>query len=390
MVGLLRRCIPMLSGLAALALLAAPAAACPFCSMQGQTLTGEVGGADLVLYGSLANANQDKETTDLVIDTVVKKHEWLKDQKTVKLPKYLPMDAGNEYKYLVFCYVVKKEQIDPYRGIALKANSDIVKYLTGLTDVKDKPVGERLKFFFNFLDNADTEIANDAFKEFANADYKDYRDMAKGLPPDKIAGWLADDKTPGFRFGLYGSLLGHCGKDEHAAVLRDLLENPKRRLSSGVDGVLAGYILLRPKEGWTYARGLMADPKQDFLMRYAALRTARFFWAYRPDVVDKKDLAQGAALLLDQKDIVDLAVDDLRKWEQWDLTDRVSAIQGTDAYKELPVVRRSVLKYMLACQGSKNAGSNAAGVASAYVEAQRKANGPAVAEAEELLKLDGK
>jgi hypothetical protein len=374
---------------AMLAACAAPAAACPFCSMQGQTLTGEVAGADLVLYGSLANANQDKETTDLVIDAVIKKHEWLKDQKRVTLPKYLPPDATSDYKYLVFCYVVKNTQLDPYRGIALKANSDIVKYLTGLTEVKDKPVGERLKFFFNYLDNADTEIANDAFKEFANADYKDYKDMAKGLPPDKVAGWLTDDKTPGFRYGLYGSLLGHCGKaDKHAAVLRDLLENPKRRLSSGVDGVLAGYILLRPKEGWAYAKGLMNDPKQDFLLRYAALRTARFFWTYRPDVVDKKELAQGAALLVSQKDIVDLAVDDLRKWEQWDMTDRVLAIQGAEAYKELPVVRRAVLKFMLACQLAKDSGANAA-AAGAYVEAQRKANGAAVAEAEELLKLDG-
>ena len=388
MVGPLRRRLPLLAPLAALAAFAAPAAACPFCSMQGQTLTGEVAGADMVLYGSLANANQDKETTDLVIDAVVKKHPWLKDQKRVTLPKYLGPDATSDYKFLVFCYVVKNSQIDPYRGIALKANSDIVKYLAGLTEVKDKPVGERLKFFFNYLDNADTEISNDAFKEFANADYKDYKDMAKGLPPDKIAGWLNDQSTAGYRFGLYGSLLGHCGKDEHAKVLRDLLENPKRRLSSGVDGVLAGYILLRPKEGWEYAKGLMADPKQDFLLRYAALRTARFFWTYRPDVVDKKELAQGAASLLSQKDIVDLAVDDLRKWEQWDVTDRVLALQGTEAYKELPVVRRAVLKYMLACQGAKDAGANAA-AAGAYVEAQRKANGQAVAEAEELLKLDG-
>jgi hypothetical protein len=391
MVGPLRRRLPLLPALAALAalpVLAAPTAACPFCSMQGQTLTGEVAGADLVLYGSLANPNMDKDTTDLVIDTVVKSHPWLKkDQKVVKLPKYLPPPDG-DYKFLVFCYVIKNERIDPYRGLGLKSGNDVVKYLTGLADVKDKPVGERLKFFFNYLDNSDTEVANDAFKEFANADYKDYKDMAKGLPPEKIAGWLTKDETPSFRFGLYGSLLGHCGKDEDAKVLRDLLENPKRRLSSGVDGVLAGYILLRPKEGWAYARGLMADPKRDFLMRYAALRTTRFFWTYRPDVIDKKELSEGAALLLTQKDIVDLAIDDLRKWEQWDMTDRVSAVQESEAYKELPVVRRAVLKFMLACQGGNGAGANAATAAS-YVEAQRKKNGQAVAEAEELLKLDG-
>ena len=94
--------------------------------------------------------------------------------------------------------------------------------------MKDKKPGERLKFFFNYLDNADPEICMDAFKEFANADYKDYRDMAKDLPADKLAGWLRDPNTPGFRVGLYGSLLGHCGKDEHAKLLRSLARRPRR------------------------------------------------------------------------------------------------------------------------------------------------------------------
>ena len=34
----------------------------------------------------------------------------------------------------------------------------------------------------NFLDSSDLEVSNDSYKEFANADYKDYRDMARGLP----------------------------------------------------------------------------------------------------------------------------------------------------------------------------------------------------------------
>ena len=53
-----------------------------------------------------------------------------------------------------------------------------------------------------------------------------------------------------------------------------------------------------------------------------------------------------------------------------------------------PVVRRAVLKFMIACQGGKGAGANST-AAAGYVEAQRKQNGQAVAEAEELLKLDG-
>jgi hypothetical protein len=347
--------------------------------MQGQTLAGEVAGADMVLYGTLTNADAKDETTDLNIDAVVKTHDFVKDKKTVTLPKYVPPDATGQYKFLVFCYVFKGK-LDPYRGMAMKPDSDIVKYLNGVQGLKDKKAGERLKFFFNYLDNADPEIAMDSFKEFANADYKDYRDMAKTLPAEKIAGWLKDPNTPGFRIGLYGSLLGHCGKPEHAKLLRSLLEDNDRKLSTGVDGVLAGYAMIDPKEGWGYTRGLMGDPSKEFLMRYAALRAARFFHDFRPDLVDKKDLADGVAQLLNQKDIADLAVEDLRKWDCKDMTDRILQLQDTEAYKTVPIVRRSVLRFALSFPDVP--------AAAAFVAEQRTKDPKGVSDVEEILKLE--
>ena len=317
------------SALLLLAAASAPAPACPFCSMQGQTLGGEVAGADMVLFGSLTNANDAAQTTDLVLDAVVKKNAVLDDlaktvggKKELTLPKYLPPEVAGQNKFLVFCNVFKKE-IDPYRGMAVPPGSDMVEYLRTVQDLKDKKPGERLTFFFKYLDNSDPEIAMDAFKEFANAPYGDYQQMAKGLPADKVAGWLRDPSTPGYRIGLYGSLLGHCGKDDDAKLLRSLVEDPTRKLSSGLDGVLAGYIMIDPKGGWEYTRGLMADPGKEFLLRYAALRTVRFLHAYRPELVKPDELVKGIVPLLKQNDISDLAIEDLRKWSCADMTDRV-------------------------------------------------------------------
>lgn len=85
------------------------------------------------------------------------------------------------------------------------------------------------------------------------------------------------------------------------------------------------------------------------------------------------------AVLLDQSDIADLAIDDLRKRECWDLADRVLALQKSKAY-EIPIVRRAVLRYALSCKGNKSA--------QAYVGEQRKNDPQMVADAEELLKLE--
>lgn len=375
MIGLVRRCLLALLALS----VAAPLWACPFCTMQGQTLTGEVAQASLVLYGTLANAKEEGEgSTDLVIDSVVKDNEILGKRKVITLSRYVPPAAEAKYKYLVFCDVFKGK-IDPYRGVAVKADSDMPKYLKGAMAVKDKKPNDRLRFFFDYLDSPDVEISNDAYKEFGNADYKDYRDMAGTLPADKVASWLRDKNTPGFRLGLYASMLGHCGKPEHADLLKALLEDPDKPATSGVDGILAGYVMLKPKEGWQYIRRILADPKKEFMLRYAALRAARFFWDSRPDVVTKKDLVEAAALLLDQSDIADLAVEDLRKWERWDMTDKVLGLRKSPAF-EVPIIRRSVLRFALSSKGNDEAAK--------YVEEQRKKDAQAVSDAEELLKLE--
>jgi hypothetical protein len=357
--------------------------ACPFCNMQGQTLTTEIGQASMVLYGTLENAKPDANagfnegTTDLAIEIVVKDHEVRAAKKVITLNRYVPPIGDAKYKFLVFCDVFKGK-VDPYRGMAVKADSDIAKYLGGALKVKDKDIAARLHYFFDYLDDADIEVSNDAYKEFANADYKDYRDMAKTLSADKIAGWLKDPNTPDFRYGLYASMLGHCGKNEHADLLRSLLDNPQKRVTSGVDGILAGYIMLEPKEGFAYLSSILKDPAKDFTLRYAALRAVRFFWDSRPDLIAKKDLLQAVSELLDQGDIADLVIEDLRKWQQWQVSDRVLGLRNKASHN-VPIVRRAILRYALACPGRE---------AALFVEEQRKKDARMVQDAEELLKLE--
>jgi hypothetical protein len=354
------------------------AVCCPFCSMQGQTLTGEVNQASMVLFGTLTNAklNADQGSTDLQIEAVIKKNEILGDKKVVTLPRYVPSDKTTT-KFLVFCDVFKGK-IDPYRGFQVKADSDIVKYLQGALAVKDKDVSTRLRFFFDYLDNADLEIANDAYKEFGNADYKDYHDMAKTLPPDKIAKWLQDPATPAFRHGLYASMLGHCGSAKHAELLRKLLDDSQKQASTGVDGMLAGYVMLQPKEGWAYLRAILKDPKKEFMLRYAGLRAVRFLWTSRPDLVAEKDLEAAVVDLIDQSDIADLAIEDLRLHHCWDVADHVFSLYGKKSH-DIPIVRRYILRYALSCPGPE---------AAKFVAGLRKKEPEMVKDIEEFLKLE--
>jgi hypothetical protein len=359
------------------------AVSCPFCSAEGKTLTADANEASLILFGKLTNARLDAKDsyagqTDLEIDTVVKSHDILKGRKVITLPRYLPPDA--DYKFLVFCDVYKGA-IDPYRGEAVKADSRIAAYLKGALAVKDKEPTTRLKYFFDYLEDKDSAVSGDAYKEFGFADYKDYRAVAAKLPADTIAKWLQDPNTAPSRFGLYASMLGHCGTAQHAKLLRTLLDDPQRRFTSGMDGLLAGYVLLQPKEGWAYVAALMKDAKLDFGLRYAALRAARFFHEFRPDLVAPADLTAALMPLLEQKDIADLAVEDLRKWGRWEVADTIVGLWGRESH-DVPIIRRSVLRYALSCPPNSDA------KVTAFLAERRKDSAKLVEEVQEILNLE--
>lgn len=381
----LRRCLTALPVLLLFALFLPTAQPCPFCSMQGQTLTQEVDQAVLVLYGTMKNArlaNPGLEgQTDLELDAnhgVIKSNPWLNGRKVITIPRYIPTDKNETSKFLIFCDLFKGK-LDPYRGLPVKGD-DMPKYLKGAVAVKDKKVPERLKFFFNYLQNNDPEIANDALKEYGNSTYEEFKAMAATLPADKVATWLKDKETPGYRIGLYASMLGHSSKqpEEHGKLLRRLIEDPESQVTSGVDGVLAGQVLLQPKEGWEYVRSVLSNRKREFPMRYAALKAVRFFHESRPDVVSKKDAVAAAALLLEQGDIADLSMEDLRKWKCWDFTKTILALKDRPSH-DIPIVRRAILRFML---------SSPAAEAKAYVEEMRKADPDLVSGAEDLLKSE--
>jgi hypothetical protein len=365
-----------------------PAAACPACGPpSGQTLTSEVAQADFILYGTLGNQkldpkdpNSTKGTTDITIEAVVKSHALVKDKKVFTIPRYVPPDP-KPYKYMVFFNVVNGD-IDPYRGVAVATDSKLPEYVKGALEVRQKDIVTRLKYFFDYLESNEIEISADAYNEFAVAEYKEVAEVAPKLPADTVLKWLKDPNTRASRYGLYGLLVGHSGKAENAKALRTLLDDPERKFSSGLDGMLMGYTLLDKKAGYEYTMKLLSDSNSEFLVKHAALKTLRFFWEYRPDVLTKKEILDGMAVLMGHPDIADMPVDDLRKWHAWEMTPTVLHLATIESHNSLPINRRAILKFAIAASWADP--KNAAAVE--FVEKARKADPDRVKLIEDLLK----
>jgi hypothetical protein len=363
----------------------AASAACPFCDEKGQTLVGQFEEAQFVIFGHFTNArltNQglDQGESDFQIERVLKPHDVISGKKVLTLPRYI---TDSKTKFIIFCDVYKG-RIDPYKGMTVTNDSEMAKYLDGVMALKGKSQPERLRYAFDFLNSAESEVSMDAYREFAKADYADYKEIAKKLPAETIAGWLRDPKTPPYRYGLYASLLGHCGNAEHAKLLRSMIDDPEKRRGSGLHGLMASYAMLEPKEGWAMLTETVQKREKPFLVRYAGLQTIRFIWEFRTDLIDKdektakNEIVKGVAGVLKVSDMADFAIEDLRKWQRWEYCDQVLGMFGQKNYNT-PIIKKSILRYALQCPNA---------TAKAFVATQTKRDPEWVRDTKELLDLE--
>ena len=82
-------------------------------------------------------------------------------------------------------------------------------------------------------------------------------------------------------------------------------------------------------------------------MRYAALRTMRFFYNAQPAECGAQ-VMQGLGEAINHSDVADIAISDLCKWQRWDHTKRIVAAYDLKSHQSL-IVKNSILRYALAC-----------------------------------------
>jgi hypothetical protein len=338
--------------------LAPVASACPlFSDEKGPTLVADFKQADMVVVGTFIKSRRGKYLkfeSDFKITEVIKPHPFLRGKTIITLPKY----QASTNPFVVYMDLFNGE-LDAYRAHELVGNSGLLQYLKGAVALAHAPPGDHLRFAFKCLQSDDFDVSLDAYREFAQAAYGEYRDMAGGLPADTIAGWLADPKTDPSRHGLYAVLLGHAGAKEpekYAKVLRSIIDKPGRNESSSMEGLLAGHAMLEPVGALKYIQDHLADPKEDFLLRYGCLRAVRFFWEQRPDLFPEKDIVHSMVLVVRAPDMSDFAIEDLRRWNLWDATPAVLGLFEQKTH-DTKLIKLAILRFALhaKAQGVKQA-----------------------------------
>jgi hypothetical protein len=101
---------------------------------------------------------------------------------------------------------------------------------------------------------------------------------------------------------------------------------------------------------------------------------------FRPDLLSKDAVVGALTKMLPQEDIADMVVDDLRKWQCWDVTDKVLKLAELKSH-DTTIIHRAILRFALQSHVKNKK-------AAEYVAAQRKADPDMVRDVEELLQLE--
>jgi hypothetical protein len=248
------------------ALLPCPAPACSLCGgalQQSPTLRQEAAqpNARMILFGPIQNV-RGATSTELTIEAALRSDPIIASKKVLDLGRYLPADAKNPPRFLVFCDVIK-DKVDAYRGIPIRS-AEGLEYVKKALALNPKDAAGNLDFYFRYLEHPDKEIAFDAFLEFVRANDQQIGQASGKLSAEKLRGWLKDPQTPPERLSLYAFLLGGCGSDADAAFLTTQLKDDGERTVNAYDGYLGGYIHLRPREGWEKVVSVLRDGRRAF------------------------------------------------------------------------------------------------------------------------------
>ncbi|MBN9121185.1 MAG: hypothetical protein J0I06_18875 [Planctomycetes bacterium] len=366
---------------AALVLLAPRSDACTFCGDNVRTrptLRMQYAQSKAVLYGTLKNPRFDPKTdngfTDLHISAALKDDPARGNQNVLTIRAYLPIIGDTPAEYVAFCGVAGGK-LDYASGVG--ATPAVVEYLKGAAKLDTADAPTRLGYFFKYLGSPDAVVAADAFVEFARATDADIVKGAKRFDPAVLRKLLADEKTPAERLGVFAFLLGVCGGPADAQFLATALKQTPlpEHVRDAFGGLLAGYVLLSPKDGWAFTQAVLGDDKQPFSVRLSAIGSVRFFQATR-GAECKADVLRCCSALLPHGDFADQAIEDLRRWGYWDLSAEVFA-QFAKPTHAAPIVRRCIVRYALTCPNDD---------AKRFVAAVKQSDPKLVAAVEEQLK----
>lgn len=345
-----RRIVKMIAALIAAVLVSLAqsmaAAACPFCTSPGPTLTQRRETSTVVALAEFVSSQPTGQK--FRIHSVLQGKDRVRKGDVVELPLAIGAKGGS------LCLLFANQKRSAGKELAWTAvDVDETSYAYFVRSPSRRlPSAERLRYFAGYLESDDKTVCDDAYLEFAHATYLDVSQVVDALPMEKIRVWIVSEQLPPERRGFLGLALGLAASPEERAKNRELLYEiivtPASDFRAGFDGILAGYLLLAAEDGLELIeRQILANKDSaDGDVRHA-MSALRFYHQYAEKIPAARR-SEALAHLLVRKEFAPATIADLSRSQAWDLLPRIADLFRDSDYPQ-PQTRRAVVGFLLAC-----------------------------------------
>ena len=349
--------------------------ACPFCNAVQQTLAEQMNTSDVVVIADLVRTLEPPARQDALPKAIF---------KVVALVKGKPdlISVGTEFQGIIVGQFEPGQRVlvmgvnppDFSWTTPIKVSPRAEEYLTTIPTLPETGF-ERLRFFQQYLQDAEPFLAFDAYEEFARAPYADVQALKPYMNHDQLIDWLKDPEVSSSRKRLYFTLLGVCGTDDDLPLLETMMKSESGEIRRSLDAMIACYITLRGDAAFDLIDELFLDnPKCDYVDAFSAISAIRFH-ASESKHLSKERILKSFHHVLKSPERADLIIPDLARWEDWSVIDRmVDLFKNADESSQW--VRVPVISYLQICPKPE---------AKTAIDELRKIDPDAVRRAESLL-----
>jgi hypothetical protein len=334
-------------------------AACPFCSAPSMTLAEQLNSSDAFVIATYTKGEKPLPEEQGIgkafytIKEVIKtpKGRMLEVDEKVEIEGYREGTPGD------LVSITGTEGSVIAWGSPTAMTPAALEYMKH-TPSREVPIEKRLPYFIKFLGSTDNIIEDDAYAEFAIAPFNDVVKVADQLPREMISHWVFSPDTKVTRLGLYGLLLGLCGNENDKALLKAKITENSSEYRLGIDGMMAGYLYLTGPEGLEVIEESKLRPKAtdgnavQLNEVYSALSAIRFMYEYGHGKISHDRLKKSMRILLEHENLCDLAILDLARWKDWEVSDELIALYAKtpDNNRRL---KRAIAGFFVVCELDK-------------------------------------
>lgn len=337
------------------------------------TWCAEFKNAEFVAIGWVIQTRQEAEQPGesvIYLEHVLRSPALWRHRDHVIADRYIPIQQDKPQPYLLFGEF-RGGNIDFYRGEPVTSTVAVKDHVARLSAVAPNDLKKRIEVCLKSIASCVPEVAHDAFFELNAIPLADLLRHGRTLDPKVIRKLLDDpDASPMYRTMLL-VLLAACGTNEDVRIMREAIEQIERQQPAAkanprlepLHHALIAYTTRSPKEGFAAIHRIVANAGSDnFMTRYEGLRALRHLHDHPVKEIEPKSVLDAMALMLDQGDMADLPIEELRRWGEWDLTGKVLSYYNRPSHEE-KIVQRAIIRFALSAPADH-------ALASAFVKAR--------------------